>query len=276
MKPRTRLYTPNAGAPTLNLSDPDSLAVRRSLRLAAGDFVACFNGDGREHLYRIESSIRGGLYLIWEKSFANPLDFLPETRIFIAATKGKTKDQIVKELTPLGATMIAFFTAERSVCRLESHALDRFRKIAVESCRQCGRSTIPAVEIYDRSLLELCGQPGLFPQQTLLFWEGESSVNSENRVGETSFSPSTGNLDPAMNRKAVLSPLRISDPEQPVALIFGPEGGFTGEEINAARDAGFSFCTLGLRILRSELAVIVGVTLAQVQRNLFAPESTSS
>ena len=240
-KPRTRLFVPQVGASPLALIDPESLAVRRSMRLQPGECVGCFNGDGKEYLYYIEVSNRSLLQLTLLESRPNHLDAIPETTIYIAATKGKTKDRIVKELTPLGATVIVFFQAERSISHPSGQQSERLKQIMVESCRQCGRSTIPDIIVTNNSLKGICETQNLSSQQCVLFWE-----ETENP-----------------------SPLIIKHPSEPLALFFGPEGGFTRQEITIAQEHGAAICTLGARILRSELAVLVGVTLAQAQRGLF-------
>ncbi|MCQ2772739.1 MAG: RsmE family RNA methyltransferase, partial [Bacilli bacterium] len=37
-------------------------------------------------------------------------------------------------------------------------------------------------------------------------------------------------------------------------IVIGPEGGFSEDEANLAKEAGFTFCSLGKRILRAETA----------------------
>ncbi len=238
---QTRLFTLHAGETYMYLNDGDNLAVRQSLRLKTGDVVACFNGDGNEYLYSIDQTSRTGFSLHLQKSFSNPADAIPATTVYVAFTKGKTKERIVKELTPLGATQIVFYSAQRSVSHPDVKSIDRLHKIAIESCRQCRRSTIPQVEIQDKTLLQLFQDHNFLPASTTLFWE---------EAGET-------------------PPLQIRNPLQPISLIFGPEGGFTHEEVDGAIKKGVTIRTLGKRILRSELAVLVGMTLAQSQRNLF-------
>jgi 16S rRNA (uracil1498-N3)-methyltransferase len=244
MKIRTRLYTSAAGESAICLDDEDTLDIRRSLRLKDGESIVCFNGDGCEYLYRIESVDRKKIYLALLDTWKNPLDDLPETTVFIALTKGKTKDQIVKELPPLGISKIVWFLSERSVCRWDSNQEERLRKIAIESCRQCGRSSIPQINILDNLFMDICCNRELIPEKAFLFWEERQKSNS----------------------------LEIEKTDKQVALLFGPEGGFTANEIEAAIKNGIRICTLGKRILRSELAVVVGVTLVQAQRGVFTGE----
>ncbi|MEW6238356.1 MAG: RsmE family RNA methyltransferase [Candidatus Omnitrophota bacterium] len=241
-KPRTRLFVPAAGEPFLDLRDSESLAVRRTLRLRQGDAAACFNGDGREYEYGVESSTPSSLLLRLEDSHPNPRDAFPECSVFIAATKGKTKDRIARDLPPLGATRIVFYRAARSICRMKDDPEGRLQKIAIEACRQCGRSTIPRVVVEDASISDFFKKEKWPPDRVVFFWEEAKSI----------------------------PPFRIPGDDSPLFIIFGPEGGFSPEEADFARRQGFQFGALGSRILRTELAAVAGLVLAQAQRNLFS------
>ena len=46
-------------------------------------------------------------------------------------------------------------------------------------------------------------------------------------------------------------------------IVIGPEGGFTKEEVELAKEKGLTVASLGKRILRAETAAIAAVTLAQ-------------
>jgi len=46
-----------------------------------------------------------------------------------------------------------------------------------------------------------------------------------------------------------------------VAVLIGPEGGFSSEEVQMATEAGFQRVTLGRRILRMETAAVVSAAL---------------
>jgi 16S rRNA (uracil1498-N3)-methyltransferase len=51
--------------------------------------------------------------------------------------------------------------------------------------------------------------------------------------------------------------------ERPASVVAatGPEGGFTPDEVAAARAAGFAVCGLGPRVLRAETAALAAVAL---------------
>ncbi|MGC9328793.1 MAG: 16S rRNA (uracil(1498)-N(3))-methyltransferase [Candidatus Hinthialibacter sp.] len=240
LPPRTRLYARDAGQSHMTIYDAESLHVRRVLRLQTGDWIACFNGDGMEYIYRIEESNRHDLILHLQSSERNHRDDIPPTTVLIASIKGKTKDRIARDLPPLGVTQIIFYPADRSVCRPQIEAQPRLQKIAVESCRQCGRSTIPEVIISEKPLPELFQSAAMHPAESLLFWENAGS-GAEWRPG---------------------------DYQQSVNLIFGPECGFSEGEIAWIQSQNIPAASLGPRILRSELAVVAGVVLLQSKRGL--------
>lgn len=239
-KIRTRLYAANAGAPGLRLDDPDTINVSRVLRLRRGERVDCFNGDGNSYIYEVLDAQRGAFELQFQRKHPNPNDSIPETTVFCASVKGKNNDRIVRDITPLGATRIVFYYAKRSVSRPETNQQQRLQKIAIEACRQCGRSTLPKVEIQDQPISEAVDHH----KSAILFWESESKEG-----------------------------LKIKSPQKPIQLIFGPEGGFVDDEIEWAKQSNIQFSSLGPRILRSELAITVGMTLIQNLRGIFDPHS---
>lgn len=235
-KVRTRIYHPNAGLQELLADDPDSLGVARAMRLQAGEWFACFNGDRYENRYRIQTVEKRFFSASLLTRELNPRDPQLELTVLLASTKGKTKDMMVKELTALGATQIVFYHAIRSVSLPDEKASEHLFKTAIEACRQCERSTIPAVEVLPYPLHQLNRK--LFQHQTICFYEKS---------------------DPSA------LPV-ITKSKEPLTLVFGPEGGFADEEIDFLKAHDAQLCSLGRRILRAELAVSAGTVMAQFQR----------
>ncbi len=238
---RTRIYALHAGEPSLSFHDDESLNLRKVLRLKAGERVACFNGDGKEYVYTIVESSSKNLLLQLIHAHKNSVDPFPETTVFVAMTKGKTKDRIARDLPPLGISRLVYYIADRSVVKVKGEQQRRLQKIVIEACRQCGRSTIPQVEVYGISLQRVFEERIQTWEKTYLFWEGSAGMDSSYpRMGEE------------------------------VRLIFGPEGGFSPEEVEWAREKNLGFLSMGDCILRSELAAVVGVTLVQANRGVFS------
>jgi 16S rRNA (uracil1498-N3)-methyltransferase len=147
--------------------------------------------------------------------------------------KGEKMDLVVQKATELGVSEIIPVVTERSQVR-ETRKLPRWKKIAEEASRQSGRSTIP--EIGDIvPLARLLGARRVPPG--MIFWEKKGMAF---RDAAEHF---RGSRD--------------------LALLTGPEGGFSEAEIEAAVNAGLIPVSMGKRILRAETASIAAVTVVQ-------------
>jgi len=136
----------------------------------------------------------------------------------------------VRSVTPL--------MTERCVAkthRMEGK-IERWKKIALESCKQCGRSQIPQVAEAVETLETFC-RKNEGQDLKLVFWEQEKSTLSKN--------------------------IKPDEPPGSVAVLIGPEGGFSQAEIESVRQYGFQSVSLGPRILRAETAPVVALALLQ-------------
>jgi 16S rRNA (uracil1498-N3)-methyltransferase len=218
----------------------DHRYLTRVLRLAVGDAVTLFDGVAVEAEARIIRVGPRALELkVESRRQAQPLE-RPELTVIQALTKGDKLDLVVQKATELGVSRIIPVTSARAVPRLEAmRALGRrarWQKIAREAARQSGRVDVPEVE----PVTPLASALRAAPERALklLLWEGA--------------------------RQAGLRPtLEAADKPKQVVIAIGPEGGFADEEVDGARDVGFSVVSLGPRILRTETAAMV--TLAVVQ-----------
>jgi 16S rRNA (uracil1498-N3)-methyltransferase len=116
------------------------------------------------------------------------------------------------------------------------HALSRrarWQKIAKEAARQSGRLDIPEVEGVTslQTALAAAAKDAL----KLLLWEGA--------------------------RQTSLRSVLPATPPQQIVIAVGPEGGFTSDEVEAARAAGFVTAGLGPRVLRTETAALVTLAI---------------
>jgi len=128
--------------------------------------------------------------------------------------------------------------ARHTATHREAKRLERWQKITREACKQCNRPQLPScypVVDFD-TLLEEASQADY--DLKLLFWEGEKSQGLQGIVHA---------------------------PDHPcsVMILIGPEGGFSSEEAEQAKAAGFQPITLGKRILRAETAALTAVAILQ-------------
>ena len=115
------------------------------LRLGPGTAIEVFDGDGGTYAAVLSPScdalelggrrqVESGTRPIW---------------LAFALSKGEKNDLVVQKGTELGASRFLPWSAERSIVRLdEERAIQRaqrWRRIATEAARQCGRADVPEV-----------------------------------------------------------------------------------------------------------------------------------
>jgi 16S rRNA (uracil1498-N3)-methyltransferase len=156
--------------------------------------------------------------------------------------KGKKMDGTIQQCTELGVTrLIPFFSSrcQGSPRELrERQKAERWDRIVISACKQCKRSDLMAVEElveYPTMLSQFGNVPGLL---RLLFWEEETDFRLRpEMIGKGSFDK--------------------------ILILLGPEGGFSRDEVVAARKVGWQTVSLGRRILRAETATLTAVSLVQ-------------
>jgi 16S rRNA (uracil1498-N3)-methyltransferase len=213
------------------------------LRLAEGAAVEVFDGRGGAW----DGTLAAGLAEVK----LGPRREVPapgvEIRLVVALARGEKMDLVVQKATELGATAIAPFEAERSVVRLlgdgerGAERGRRWRRIAEEAARQCGRADVPEVAPPVPLEAALAAVPAGFALH--LFHVGGPPAAAR---GDAASPPGAR----AMGH----------------ALVVGPEGGLTDDEVARCLRAGARPASLGPRILRAETAAIVAVALVQALR----------
>jgi 16S rRNA (uracil1498-N3)-methyltransferase len=229
-----RIYVPpdRIEGSAARLLAPDRHYLRDVLRLPAGAAVEVFDGEGGAYDATIEAN---GIVRLGARRDAPP----PRGRVHLAfaLARGEKADLVVQKATELGVSRLSPFEAARSVVRLEparaAGRVARWRKIAAEAARQCGRADVPEVDA-PAPLAAVLAAAGAGVQKLVLY-EG---------VGEP--------FGSAVDRGAAGH----------LAAV-GPEGGFTPDEVEVALRAGARLVTLGPRILRFETAAIAAAALLQ-------------
>jgi 16S rRNA (uracil1498-N3)-methyltransferase len=218
------------------IAGEDHRYLTRVLRLGINDTILLFDGVGIEADARIIRVGPRALELKVEaRRPAKPME-RPEFTLIQALTKGDKLDVVVQKATELGVTRIIPVTSARSVPRLEAmRALGRrarWQKIAREASRQSGRADVPEVDsvMPIAAALRSAGDA-----LKIMMWEGARQHGLKEAIPDE-------------------KPKRI-------VIATGPEGGFSVEEVDAARAAGFHVVGLGPRILRTETAALVTLSI---------------
>jgi 16S rRNA (uracil1498-N3)-methyltransferase len=175
-----------------------------------------------------------------------PLDHNPEATLQVTLYQGFARgdklEWIVQKATELGlARLVPMVTAHSQVRLAEtgSHKITRWQEIARQATRQSGRVRVPDI-----------AAPVTFEQAV-----------AEARQADVAVIPFE-HAEGAQSWKARLA--QVSQPVT-VALLVGPEGGFSEAEVTLARSSGIIPVSLGPRILRSETAGLTVVAMALFQ-----------
>lgn len=245
---RRRFYAPPTAfddkQDSVTLIADEARHLREVLRLKPGDEVYVFNGVGKEFLSRIEESRRDAarLQIIREVEPARPESQLQLT-LALALLKGEKFDLVVQKATELGVTNLVPVMTRHADIRLRDEAdgakrVTRWQRIAMEAAKQSGRAVVPTVASVTpfASLIEIASENQR--SNCLMFSErdGHSLLQTKQNIA--------------------------AGANQMTALV-GSEGGWSDEEIAAARAADWNIVTLGGRTLRAETAAIAVTALLQ-------------
>ena len=202
-------------------------------RIRPGESVVLFDGRGGEYTARLLTGSADSAELELDRH--HPDDRLPTTRLVLACAipKGSHMDTLVQMTCELGVTSLVPMLTQRSVVQGGAGKLEHWRRIVVESCKQSGRNRLMTVE-----------PPTPFGQ--VLGLTDDTGLK---------FILST---QPQGNKLA--DSLRTAR-AQSVLMLVGPEGGFTDEELSAARECRFLPVSLTPATLRVETAAVTGSTL---------------
>lgn len=221
------------------ISGEDVKHIYKVLRLKPGDKVSINNCCAQEFLGIIKSMDKKQVQVeILEK-----LNLDNESGINIYLFQGFPKsskmDLILQKATELGVKEIIPVFTERVVVKNKQGELkksDRWNRIVKEACKQCKRSIIPKVHkpADFNSILELLKNMDI----VVVPYENEHDNGIKHIVQ---------NMDRSKTKS--------------IAVVIGPEGGFAGHEIDALKEIGADTVTLGPRILRTETAGFVCVSI---------------
>ena len=230
-----RFFTENIEGNAAFIEGEDAKHAAQVLRMRSGDYAVLCDGRGTDFLAKLESAERDSCrFEIVEKS-PNAAEPSIHLRLFQAMPKGDKMDFIVQKAVECGACEVIPFFSKRCVSRPDSKALvkktERYRRIALEAAKQCGRGIIPKVG----EAVEFSALPGLISGENtgILFYEcAERSIASA-----------------------------VSDLKRNVDIVIGSEGGFEPSEAAFLTENGLCAVSLGKRILRCETAPIAAISI---------------
>jgi 16S rRNA (uracil1498-N3)-methyltransferase len=214
---------------TVILSGDEFYHMTKVLRYKEGYKAVILANDGIERLATVDSIGKDSATLTIERETVVDKKHANVT-LFCGLLKNNKLDFVVQKGVELGVDVIVPFVSHNSV--ETKFNLDRARKIALESAKQCG-------SVYLSEVKDLVD----FDEVVDTFKDFDRVVFAYENEKEHTV------------REAVAGAKRV-------ALVVGPEGGFSGLECQKALENGANIVTLGRRILRAETASIVTLALA--------------
>ncbi|GAB3782994.1 16S rRNA (uracil(1498)-N(3))-methyltransferase [Dyella agri] len=212
--------------------------VARVLRLAAGDPLTLFNGDGSDYTATITSV--GKREVLVRVQDQQVVDRESPLRLTLAqgVARGEKMDLIVQKATELGVARIVPLLTERAEVKLDAARAEKrlahWRAVAASACEQCGRARLPEI----------------LPAQTLPVWLASLDGDAAMRL--------------ALLPEAAVSVRELRAADAGALLVVGPEGGLGERDVALLGESGFTGLRLGPRILRTETAGLAAVAALQV------------
>ncbi len=208
------------------------------MRMGDGDHVRLFNGRDGEWLGRLDEVKKRSCLIALEHKTRDQ-DALTGLWLLFAPVKRARLDFMVQKAVEMGAGRLLPVTTERTnVARIK---LDRLRANAVEAAEQCGLLSVP--EIAEPQSLE----------RLLNGWSDEEDGRRIIFCDEVAAKAST------------LEQLQELGSAGPLAILIGPEGGFSPTERDQllAREDTHAI-SLGPRIMRADTAAVAALAAVQL------------
>jgi len=215
---------------------PEAHHALHVVRVRRGDPVCLFDGLGRELLGRILDASRHDVTV----EIAEERNIQPEPRALTllqaSLHRDKSTEELIRRCTEVGVRRFVFYPAERS--EHPPRLTEKWRRWAIESCKQCGRLWLPEFSI----------APGL---------EGALTCPWSALIIATADEPPV--------------PLRTTVHGDNVALAVGPEGDFTPDERALALACHARPISLGPAVFRAEVAATIAAALIRYELGALGP-----
>lgn len=233
---RCHLDQPLAVGQRVQLPEHASVHLLRVLRLAPGDQVMLFNGDGHDYAARLLSAAKRGAEAEVLSRSVVPRESKLHITLVQGLARGEKMDLVLQKATELGvAAFVPVFT-ERTEVKLDAERaakrMAHWQGVVAAACEQSGRAVLPTIT--EPVALAVYAGAGGDGMKLALDPEGELGLGS-------------------------LAPV----PGENITLVIGPEGGLSSRDLATLRAAGFRGLRLGPRILRTETAGLAALAALQ-------------
>ncbi|GAB3486547.1 16S rRNA (uracil(1498)-N(3))-methyltransferase [Marinomonas epiphytica] len=219
---------------TINLPDSAFQHLCKVLRLKSDHPIRLFNGSGGQYRAKLVDVEKRSAKVHLEEF--EPLDSESPIKVTIGQTlsRGERMDYAIQKAVEAGVYAIQPLFSERCEVKLQDNRIEKrvqhWQQVAISAAEQSGRGYVPTVH------------------SPIKLDDWLSTCNQTLKLTLHHHSP---------------TPLRdFSAPiDGHIALLIGPEGGLTEEEVKCSFNQGFASIKLGPRVLRTETAPIVALSI---------------
>ncbi|MCX7710420.1 MAG: 16S rRNA (uracil(1498)-N(3))-methyltransferase [Clostridia bacterium] len=236
--PRFFVDKSNVRGDTIFITGEDVGHIKKVLRLRPGENIIICDGNGTDYLSEIQSieqdKVIAGINAVEKNLSEPPIDIV----LFQGLPKSDKMDFIIQKSVELGVNSIVPVSTERTVVKIDTkkdadHKVVRWQRIALEAAKQCNRGIVPKIEA-----------PVTFEQALNAIKNFDISLIPYEKENQNKLN----NTLQKQNLKRI-------------AVFIGPEGGFSEKEIQRSKESGTIPVTLGPRILRTETAGIMVLSI---------------
>lgn len=232
-----RIYTasPLGEGTHADLDDNAAQHVGRVLRMQPGQELRLFNGDGNDYPATLTETGKKRVQVLVGKPEPNLTESPLQITLGQTLSRGDRMDYAVQKAVEMGVSRVVPLTTERCEVKLkgdrEDKRLRHWQSVAISAAEQCGRARVPDI------------LPVMNVNEWLAF-----SRDCDLRL--------------VLHHRTEQSLASLAKPGH-IALMIGPEGGLSAEEIDQAEQEGFLPVALGPRVLRTETAPVAAAALCQ-------------
>jgi len=226
MADRFYVSSPLAPGPAV-LQGPEAHHLATVLRVKPGSAVYLFNGDGAEYPATVVEIGKRSVTMDVGRPETPVRELSFSLEVAAPLPKGDRGDFLIEKLTELGVGRFVPLRTRRSVVHPRT---DRLERAVIEASKQCGRNV----------LMEIA---------PVTDWESYCVPAAPDALRLVAHTGTTELTMTTVAAGALIARARVM-------VAVGPEGGFTGDEVDCARGAGWTVVRLGPRILRVETAAV--------------------
>lgn len=202
--------------------------------------LVVFNGEGGEYQAQISSIDKNTVWIHTTRFIPDNRCSPLNTELAIGISRGERMDWVLQKATELGVSRIVPLQSERTEVKLSKERLQKklahWQQIIVSACEQSQRNVLPELA-QPQPYRDFCRGQTATQFKFILHHRSKQSLSELNKT--------------------------LQQPPSSVVLLVGPEGGLSEEEIEFALASDFRALTLGPRVLRTETAPIVALSLLQ-------------